>query len=141
LIGKLEADEVAVRREIACPNTAEQELRARRFSIEPSTVLGVIRELRGRDESLVGFYHSHPDSPAEPSGTDLTYLRLWPETLWVIVPAGERARERARGWWLTDTSTEAVPQEVAIEATEGPGRSTGFEKTEAESAGSRGRSS
>jgi proteasome lid subunit RPN8/RPN11 len=103
LIGYLTDDGVRVSRLLPCPNVAEPEVRTHRFIIDPRAVLNVRRSLRHSAESIVGFYHSHPDAPAAPSTTDMEYIRLWPETVWLIVPveAGEPGAPRA--WWLDDT--------------------------------------
>ena len=40
-------------------------------SIDPSELIRIQREGRERGEDIVGFYHSHPDHPAQWSTTDL----------------------------------------------------------------------
>ena len=44
-----------------------------RYNIDPKDLIRVQREARtrGKDEEIVGFYHSHPDHPAQWSSTDL----------------------------------------------------------------------
>jgi desampylase len=44
---------------------------ATRFVIDPAEHIAARREARARGLEVVGFYHSHPHSPAEPSATDL----------------------------------------------------------------------
>ncbi len=41
-----------------------------RYNIDPRELVQVQREGRERDEDIVGFYHSHPDHPAQWSPTD-----------------------------------------------------------------------
>jgi desampylase len=43
----------------------------RRYEIDPGDYLGAIRRCRGTARSVIGAYHSHPRSAAEPSETDL----------------------------------------------------------------------
>src|SRR6478736_10372981 len=43
----------------------------RRFEIDPQDHIDARREARGRGLAVLGFYHSHPRSPAVPSPTDL----------------------------------------------------------------------
>jgi len=114
LIGTRTDERIDVRRERECANRAEPALRTRRFEIEPSEVIGTIRDLRGGEESLVGFYHSHPDAAAVPSRTDVTYQRMWPDTLWMIVPSGAEPRGDARGWWIPSIEPEGEPLEVPL---------------------------
>jgi proteasome lid subunit RPN8/RPN11 len=42
-----------------------------RFLLDPKTHIAAEREARGRGLAVVGFYHSHPHSPARPSPTDV----------------------------------------------------------------------
>jgi proteasome lid subunit RPN8/RPN11 len=42
-----------------------------RYQIDPRELIRIQREGRERDEDIVGFYHSHPDHPAQWSPTDL----------------------------------------------------------------------
>jgi proteasome lid subunit RPN8/RPN11 len=41
-----------------------------RYNIDPRELVRIQREGRERGEDIVGFYHSHPDHPAQWSGTD-----------------------------------------------------------------------
>ena len=42
-----------------------------RYHIDPKELIRIQREGRERGEEIVGFYHSHPDHPAQWSPTDL----------------------------------------------------------------------
>jgi proteasome lid subunit RPN8/RPN11 len=42
-----------------------------RYNIDPKELIRIQREGRERGEDIVGFYHSHPDHPAQWSKTDL----------------------------------------------------------------------
>ena len=42
-----------------------------RYNIDPRDLIRIQREGRDRGEDIVGFYHSHPDHPAQWSSTDL----------------------------------------------------------------------
>ena len=41
-----------------------------RYNIDPKELVRIQREGRDRGEDIVGFYHSHPDHPAQWSKTD-----------------------------------------------------------------------
>ena len=56
---------------------------------------------RGAD--LVGFYHSHPDHPAEPSQYDLDHA--WPNFSYVIVAVAAGAPGALRSWRLREDRT------------------------------------
>jgi proteasome lid subunit RPN8/RPN11 len=53
-----------------CVNTREDSPH-NRYSIDPRELIRIQREGRERGEEIVGFYHSHPDHPAQWSSTDL----------------------------------------------------------------------
>jgi proteasome lid subunit RPN8/RPN11 len=55
-----------------------------RYAIAPQELIAAQRETRERGLAIVGFYHSHPDHPAEPSATDAAEA-YWPECVYVIV--------------------------------------------------------
>jgi proteasome lid subunit RPN8/RPN11 len=99
---------VRVSRALPCPNVAAPEERTHRFVIDPRAVLNVRRSLRNTKETIVGFYHSHPDVAAEPSRTDMEYIRLWPETVWLIVPVDAGSAGEPRAWWLDEVDDPAA---------------------------------
>ena len=41
-----------------------------RYNIDPKDLIRIQREGRNRGEDIIGFYHSHPDHPAQWSSTD-----------------------------------------------------------------------
>jgi proteasome lid subunit RPN8/RPN11 len=55
-----------------------------RFVIDPRDHFDALREGRRHGLKVVGFYHSHPHSPAEPSETDLAEA-AYPDHLCLIV--------------------------------------------------------
>ncbi len=59
-----------VTRVVRCGNTREDSPH-NRYQIDPRELIRVQREGRERGEDIVGFYHSHPDHPAQWSSTDL----------------------------------------------------------------------
>jgi proteasome lid subunit RPN8/RPN11 len=71
LLGHFEDDgSKAVTRVIPCGNTREDSPH-NRYNIDPKELVRIQREGRQRGEDIVGFYHSHPDHPAQWSPTDL----------------------------------------------------------------------
>ena len=67
---------------------------ATRFLVDPTDHFAGIRSARERGLDVVGFYHSHPRSPAEPSATDLAEFS-YPDHLYAIVSLqAERAEVR-----------------------------------------------
>ena len=72
----------------------------RRFLIDPKDHIAGRRLARDRGLAVVGFYHSHPASPAEPSATDLAEAG-YADHLYLIVslaaPAPDIALFRLEG--------------------------------------------
>ena len=71
LLGHFEDDGTkAVTRTVPAGNTREDSPH-NRYNIDPKELIRIQREGRARGEDIVGFYHSHPDHPAQWSQTDL----------------------------------------------------------------------
>jgi len=70
LLGRLEDDGGRVVTSTArCGNTRTDSAH-NRYNIDPRELVRIQREGRERGEDIVGFYHSHPDHPAQWSTTD-----------------------------------------------------------------------
>lgn len=67
-------------------NAREESAKRNRFLIMPEELLRGERYARAHDLEVVGFYHSHPDSPAVPSQYDLEHA--WPTYSYIIVSTG-----------------------------------------------------
>jgi proteasome lid subunit RPN8/RPN11 len=80
-------------------NTHEDE-RSRRFLIEPLKIKEFEEQAAERDMDVLGFYHSHPDHPAEPSRYDREHA--WPFYSYVIASVDENGVEDLRSWVLRD---------------------------------------
>ena len=66
-----------------------------RYNMDPAEVLEALNEIEQCGWELGAIYHSHPQTPAEPSETDLAY-HAYPGALMVIVSlAGARPDLRA----------------------------------------------
>jgi len=55
-----------------------------RFLIDPEDHIGARRAARRRGLEVLGFYHSHPHSPAWPSPADVTEA-AYPDSVYLIV--------------------------------------------------------
>ncbi len=73
---------VTVSRVEPSPNVAEADDRSH-FEVDPALRLRLQKDLRGGPERVIGLYHSHPNSGAQPSSTDL--LAAWePDLVWLV---------------------------------------------------------
>ncbi len=79
-------------------NAREEEAKRNRFLIRPEELLKGEREARARRLDVVGFYHSHPDHPAVPSGFDLDHA--WPTYSYVIVAVASGRAGEVLSWEL-----------------------------------------
>lgn len=104
------APRVEVVREFA--NVHEDE-RRRRFLIDPRDYLAAEREARERGLSVLGFYHSHPDHPPEPSAFDRTHA--WPNLHYVIVGVAAGEPGEITSWLLSEDRETMRPERVAVE--------------------------
>jgi len=87
-------------------------LRTRRFVIRSEDLLKFERSLESTDESVVGFYHSHPDHPARPSEYDRDHA--WPWYTYVVISVTKGRAGDARAFELDEQSREfhVAPLEV-----------------------------
>ena len=77
-------------------NAREEEAKRNRFLIHPDELLRGERYARAKKLDVVGFYHSHPDSPAVPSQYDLEHA--WPSYSYVIVSTSRDGTGDLRSW-------------------------------------------
>jgi proteasome lid subunit RPN8/RPN11 len=81
LIGSSGSAGRAVTDALPLPNAAGET--SHRFVIGAADYRAAEARARERDLSLLGFYHSHPDAPAQPSHHDLSHA--WPNFDYIIV--------------------------------------------------------
>jgi proteasome lid subunit RPN8/RPN11 len=55
-----------------------------RFQIDSADQIRITNEIEARGEQIGAIFHSHPNSEAAPSQTDVNLARWWPGVLWVI---------------------------------------------------------
>jgi proteasome lid subunit RPN8/RPN11 len=67
-----------------------------RYRIDPEEQLETFERLEDRGEEIVGFYHSHPRGPAEPSVTDAAQA-TWPDRSYVVVTPANGGRTLESG--------------------------------------------
>ena len=96
-----------VERLLLAENVHESSERYHRFTIDPRALLRAEREARTANQLVLGFYHSHPDHPAQPSPTDLA--QAWPVYSYVIVSVEKGRAADTTSWRLTDAAPPAKP--------------------------------
>jgi len=83
LLGRFEVDAKVVRETYPISNAREESAKRNRFLITPEELMRGEQYARSKEIEVVGFYHSHPDSPAVPSRYDLEHA--WPTYSYIIV--------------------------------------------------------
>ena len=81
LFGRLSHSEAVVEKIDFAPNKLQSPVR---FEIDPAEVAAAFAEAEEEGLDFVGLFHSHP-APAAPSSIDLKGMRLWGDTLWLIL--------------------------------------------------------
>jgi proteasome lid subunit RPN8/RPN11 len=71
LLGRFEDDGAKTVTSVARAGNTREDSPHNRYNIDPKELIRIQREGRERGEDIVGFYHSHPDHPAQWSSTDL----------------------------------------------------------------------
>jgi proteasome lid subunit RPN8/RPN11 len=80
-----------------------------RYLIAPDDLLRITLELRRSELEVLGYYHSHPDHPAEPSAFDSE--NAWPWYSYVIVRV-DQGRANDITSWVLEEDCAAMHQEA-----------------------------
>ena len=110
LLGAVE-DGTNVVRAIRRVDNRQDENRERRYLITPADYREAQREAAAEDLDIVGFYHSHPDHPAEPSETDLEQA-TFPGYTYVIVAVHDGTPTDLTAWTLAPDRSRFEREEI-----------------------------
>lgn len=97
---------------LAARNVATGDRRCR-YAIDPVVLLAAHKTARDAAKAVVGYYHSHPASPAVPSSSDLR--DALPDACYVIMSLAAVEPE-TRSWRLTPEGGGFGEVEVCFEA-------------------------
>jgi len=109
LIGEANGQTIQVREIVAVENVFPAEERHHRYAMTPLDWSAMEDRADALGLSLVGYYHSHPDSPAVPSEFDR--IHALPNFAYLItsVMSGRAAEQRV---WLLKTDRSAFDEAV-----------------------------
>ena len=82
-----------------------------RFSVTSDDVRAAEKAARQQGLDVVGWYHSHPDHPAEPSQYDRDHA--WPWYSYIIVSVANGKPQDMTSWRLCDDRTEFAGEDIA----------------------------
>ena len=105
LLGRMDDDGTRVVTSIARAGNTRTDSPQNRYNIDPKDHIRIQREGRERGEDIVGYYHSHPDHPAQPSKTDLADAH-WPGYSYVITSIETGKAVMTNSFELELTSTD-----------------------------------
>jgi len=111
LLGAREG-ETNILAEVYPAENERQESRETRYLITPEQSKRADDYARSRGLGVIGYYHSHPDHPAAPSGYDLDHS-CWPGESYIIV-AVEQGKSAALNSFTKPDYTRFVQEEILI---------------------------
>ena len=94
-------------------NAREESAKRNRILIQPEELMRGERYAASRDLEVVGFYHSHPDSPAVPSNYDLEHA--WPTYSYIIVSTRADQATDLFSWEQEPDRTRFNQEEIRCE--------------------------
>ena len=112
LLGRFGNDGKHVTETYPISNAREESAKRNRFLITPEELMKGERHARSRDLEVVGFYHSHPDSPAVPSKYDLEHA--WPTYSYIIVSTSEGQSGDLFSWEQEPDRSRFNEEEVEV---------------------------
>jgi proteasome lid subunit RPN8/RPN11 len=112
LIGHITPTHIEVVDIVEAANTFPTEEQFHRMGLAPAFWAEVEDSADERGLQIVGFYHSHPDHPAEPSQYDLAHA--FPNLAYVIVSVKQGAVDHIKNWQLRENRTQFDPDSLMI---------------------------
>ncbi len=104
LLGKHDAEGNRVRQIVRAGNTRTDSAH-NRYHIAPQELVKIQRRARGLGLDIVGFYHSHPDHPAQWSSTDIAEAH-WMGCSYIITAVAQGKAAITNSFLLTGTGEE-----------------------------------
>jgi proteasome lid subunit RPN8/RPN11 len=100
-----------VREAHPCRNLNTERARDR-YQMDPADQLRLEKDARARGLDVLGYYHSHPDHPADASATDLALS--WEGVHYLIVAVQQGKLVDQRLWWREQGAAAFSRQELKI---------------------------
>jgi proteasome lid subunit RPN8/RPN11 len=104
LLGRTEPDGWLIESSVKAGNTRTDSAH-NRYKISPIELIRIEREARQQGLSIGGFYHSHPDHPAQWSQTDLAEAH-WLGCSYVITAVAQGKAEITNSFFLAGETEE-----------------------------------
>jgi proteasome lid subunit RPN8/RPN11 len=104
LLGKSDAENLTVHQLLRAGNTRTDSAH-NRYHIAPQELIAAQRQARKAGLDIVGFYHSHPDHPAQWSPTDFAEAH-WLGCAYIITAIEKGRAQITNSFLLTGTSED-----------------------------------
>ena len=95
------------------PNTFAPAEQHHRFQIDPKALLAAERQAAAQGQTILGFYHSHPDHPARPSDYDTEHA--WPVYTYLIVEVRRGQAGEITAWRFHEQARRFAAQAIVDE--------------------------
>jgi proteasome lid subunit RPN8/RPN11 len=82
-----------------------------RYQISADEHYRIDKQARDNQLSIIGFYHSHPNSPPYPSAYDAQ--AAWPIYSYLIISVDESKNTLIKSWVLADQERKLVAEEIS----------------------------
>jgi proteasome lid subunit RPN8/RPN11 len=113
LLGSMEGDSICIHETIQIENVFEEEEQYHRYAMTPQDWMRLEDEADSRGLTLVGYYHSHPDSPAIPSIYDRDHAL--PNFVYIITQVQQAKAVDMRVWRLRPDRSQFDAETLTIE--------------------------
>ena len=112
LLGEHQDGDVIIRGVVQVENVFETEEQYHRYAMTPENWMHMEDEADERGLMLVGYYHSHPDSPSNPSEYDREHAL--PNFVYIITSVRGGVAADITAWLLRDDRTRFDPAELIV---------------------------
>ena len=116
LLGSRQSGQIIIEAAVEIENIFEEEEQYHRYAMSPQNWVQMEDEADARGLALVGYYHSHPDSPAVPSEYDRVHAL--PNFVYLITSVQATQAAEMLAWQLNDDRERFAPLvlDVAVDA-------------------------
>lgn len=113
LLGSIEGENIRILETIQIENVFAEEEQYHRYAMTPQDWMRLEDEADSRGLTLVGYYHSHPDSPAIPSIYDRDHAL--PNFVYIITQVQQAKAVDMRVWRLRPDRSQFDADTLTIE--------------------------
>ncbi|MBI3354112.1 MAG: M67 family metallopeptidase [Nitrospirae bacterium] len=76
-----------------------------KYLMDAKEQFAVVKDIRAKGIDMLAIYHSHPHSPARPSGID-TKLAFYPDAIYIIISLQDSEMPVIKGFLIRDGKVE-----------------------------------